>query len=199
MNKKLLVGALLGLVIVAAGVAWYFADTQNSATPVKEDIASNPVVQSLTRKDNGEGGVTVEAILLTREYFDAIGQPDGAVRYEIQKYIVFRISIDTHSVDLSSYDVRRMIDLRDDRGNLYSATFWLPESNDSHHRSGILSFAKRDSAGNPVVPTETRFVELVIRDLAGVSERVLRWELSSIQLSLKNGALTLGNRNSTPT
>ena len=46
-----------------------------------------------------------------------------------------------------------------------------------HHRSGSLSFSAVDGSGGLIVEPGVKAIELVIRDVAGVKERVLRWEL----------------------
>jgi len=60
--------------------------------------------------------------------------------------------------------------LRDDMGNEY-----YPESWDSrpggHHRRGTLTFPVPDS----VSQRETAYIELIIRDVAGIENRTLTW------------------------
>lgn len=123
-----------------------------------------------TKNDGGQGGVTAEATLLTPEYFKSIGKQAEASRYDFGRYIIFKLSLDTHSVDLSAYKPEISTILRNNTGNQLQAIQWLPESNDSHHRSGVLMFS-RDGAGL----LEAKYIELVVKDVAGIKERVLRW------------------------
>lgn len=87
---------------------------------------------------------------------------------------VFLVVMDTHAVDLDGYDLARLAVLRVDGGpDLVPVSWDAPVG--GHHREGTLTFpAEQD--GKPVIGTRTRTIELVIRDIAGVPERVLIWE-----------------------
>jgi hypothetical protein len=89
-------------------------------------------------------------------------------------HIIFRISMDTHSVDLSTYDPEESVIFRDNMGNQLRALEWRTESDDLHHRSGLIMF-QRDALEH-VSPLEAEYIELVVRDLAGIGGRVLRWD-----------------------
>ena len=87
--------------------------------------------------------------------------------------LVFNVAMNTHSVDLDQYDLGELAVLRDDRGNEYRAISWESASG-GHHRTGILTF--------PILPDslsqgKAGYLEIVIRDVAGIEERVLKWEL----------------------
>jgi hypothetical protein len=99
------------------------------------------------------GGVTVKVT-----YLNPKGS-DGAR---------FQIALDTHSVNLDSYDLKTISVLRDDAGNTHSPTA-VENKGSGHHRETTVSFAK--------VASGTKRVELVIKDFAGVKERVFRWDL----------------------
>ncbi len=82
----------------------------------------------------------------------------------------FRVAMNTHSVELDGYDLMNLSVLRDDMGNEYS-----PESWDSrpggHHRKGTLTFPLPDS----LIQRETEYMEMIIRDVAGIESRTLMW------------------------
>jgi hypothetical protein len=99
------------------------------------------------------GGVTVKAT-----YLNPKGS-DGAR---------FQVALDTHSVNLDSYDLKTISLLRDDAGNTFSPTA-VENKGSGHHRETTVSFAKFTSG--------TKRVELVIKDVAGVKERIFRWNL----------------------
>ena len=46
-----------------------------------------------------------------------------------------------------------------------------------HHREGTLTFPAAAADGAPVIGPDTRAVELVVRDVAGVPERRFQWPL----------------------
>jgi len=85
--------------------------------------------------------------------------------------LTFRVAMDTHFVNLDVYDLAEMAALRNHRGETVRPASWEAPRG-GHHRRGVLTF---DVPASFVAGT--RFLELVIRDVAGVPERVLRWEL----------------------
>ncbi len=85
--------------------------------------------------------------------------------------IVFDVFMDTHSVNLDSYDLKKLTVLRDDHGSEYQPILWSSAPG-GHHRSGKLSFPLPTSVSQGTA----KYVELSIRDIAGVKERVLKWE-----------------------
>jgi hypothetical protein len=90
------------------------------------------------------------------------GVRDGAV--------VFRLSLDTHSVDLSGFDVLANTALRDEEGQEARPLRWQEERSSSHHRTGVVYF--------PAPDLRRRRLALVVRNLAGVPERVLVFEFA---------------------
>ena len=107
----------------------------------------------LTRTHSG-GGVTVKATYLNPH-------SPGDVR--------FQVTLDTHSVDLDEYDLKDLSLLRDETGKTYQST--RVDNKGSGHRGQITVIF-------PKVSPETRWLELVIKDIAGVKERSFRWDVS---------------------
>lgn len=76
----------------------------------------------------------------------------------------FDVKLDTHSGSLD-YDMEELSYIRDNKGNNVEPELW-DGGIGGHHFEGTLKFPKfDDSAG----------FELVIQDVAGVKERVLKW------------------------
>ena len=76
----------------------------------------------------------------------------------------FDVKLDTHSGSLD-YDMAELSYIRDSYGNIIKPESW-DGGIGGHHFEGILKFPQfDDSAG----------FELVIQDVAGVKERVLKW------------------------
>ncbi len=105
----------------------------------------------LTQTDSG-GGVTVKVT-----YLNPKGIEDAR----------FDIALDSHSVNLDAYDLKRVSLLRDVAGNTYQP-IRIENKGGGHHRQVILVFPKRSG--------EVRKLELVIKDIAGVKERLFRWD-----------------------
>ncbi len=76
----------------------------------------------------------------------------------------FEISLDTHSGSLD-YEMDKISYIRDSKGNIIKPEKW-DGGIGGHHFKGTLKFPKFD---------DTRGFELVIQDVAGVKERVLKW------------------------
>lgn len=80
----------------------------------------------------------------------------------------FQVVLDTHSVDLDAYDLNTHAVLRDGAGKTY-APVAAENKGGGHHRQVTLIF--------PKLTQESKRVELVIKDIAGVKERTFVWNL----------------------
>ena len=87
---------------------------------------------------------------------------------------VFSVAMNTHAVDLDGYDLKQLATLRIDGGPQMQPTSWEAPKG-GHHRSGTLTFPMTTANGAPLIAPGTHTVELVIRDVAGVPERVFAW------------------------
>lgn len=160
MNRKLVL-----LASILALVALLLAACGSAATPTPAPTIAPATVQSkptnapkssnagLETKSNEGGGVTVDVTPTALE----IGQPSA-----------FEIVMNTHTVELDD-DMTQIAILRDDAGKEYKPTAWEGQEPGGHHRGGMLKFASLTS--------KPRYVELVIKGLAKVPERVFRWDL----------------------
>jgi hypothetical protein len=99
------------------------------------------------------GGVTVKATFLNPQ-----GTEDAR----------FDISLDTHSVDLDRYDLKDLSFLRDETGKTYQA-IRVENEGSGHHRQVVLVFPRPSG--------DVKKLELVIKDIAGVKERLFRFDL----------------------
>ena len=80
----------------------------------------------------------------------------------------FEIWMNTHSVDLN-YDMLKSVVLRDDLEKEYAPITWDGEGSGGHHRSGIIKFA----------PLTSKAIKLIVKNVAGVPERVFEWNIPS--------------------
>ncbi len=143
--------AMFGLVLLAG--RW--------GTGTGAGAATGP---TLLQRDRGEGGVEVEVLYVTPEYLRTSN--DRALqKYEPDRNTVFVVAMNTHTVDLSGYDMLKISELVAG-GKRYAPVRWQSSSDSSHHRSGVLIFPK----AQPPFP-----VELLIKAIAGVPVRTFRW------------------------
>ena len=141
---------ILSLVLAACGAA---PDSSNSAVSSSPAPATNAVSQT------SEGG----QVAITATW---VGPNAGPV---------FNVVMDTHPVDLDEYDLRQLAVLRVDGGAAIQPIGWdAPKG--GHHRKGALTFPSATSDGRALLGPETRTVELIIRDVAGVPERTFQWK-----------------------
>lgn len=108
--------------------------------------------KSLTQENNGEN----VKIIVTPKTLTVGEKPS------------FNIVFETHSVDLA-FDVAQISSLVDEKGRVFNQSIWEGSGPGGHHREGTLTF-------NTVL-SKTKFIELIIKNVAGVSQRKLRWEL----------------------
>ena len=109
------------------------------------------VASELTRTHSG-GGVTVKVT-----YLNPQGEEDAR----------FDIALDTHSVNLDAYDLKAVSVLRDEAGNAYQP-IRIENKGSGHHRQLVLVFPKPSE--------EVKKLELVIKDIGGVKERIFHWD-----------------------
>ena len=107
---------------------------------------------STVRTDSG-GGVTVKITFL-----------DPKASSDLR----FQVVLNTHSVDLDGYDLKTLSILRDDMGKDY-VPMRAENKGSGHHREITLIFSK--------IAPESKRIEIVIRDIAGIKERTFRWNL----------------------
>lgn len=97
------------------------------------------------------GGVTVRVELLK----------------ESSEAAAFQVSLDTHTINLDVYEFKQIVRLRDSRGGELAPTVVEGVTGSGHHRRATLSFAWPEP--------KPRTLELVVKDVASVPERVFRW------------------------
>jgi hypothetical protein len=122
------------------------------AVLIASGVVEAAVSSGLTQAVSG-GGVTVKATFLNP-------QSSEDARFDI--------ALDTHSVDLDSYDLKALTRLRDEAGNTYQPV-QVENKGSGHHRQVVLVFPK--PSGN------IKRLELIIKDVAGVKERLFHWDL----------------------
>lgn len=144
----LLVAASLALLATACGTQ----SAPPTATPVTRSASSG--ANAFEPQTSSAGNVTV---VVTPQSL----APNAP--------LVFEVVMDTHSVDLSD-DLTKVSLLRDDAGTAYKPTAWDGAGPGGHHRSGALKFAP--------LSRQPKSLTLVIKEVAGVPERIFRWQLA---------------------
>jgi len=159
MNRKLIflttLFAFTALILAAcSGAAQTPASAPSKATSAAQPSTAKASSAAFETKSNEGGSVTVKVTPLALSDL----QP-----------LAFDVVLDTHSVDLSD-DMTKVAILRDDQGNELKPTGWEGAGPGGHHREGKLKFG--------ALTSRPKYVELVIKGIAQVPERVFRWDLS---------------------
>ena len=148
-------GIILVTLAVIVGVVLGFWNRLSPAQPA--DTAPAAVVSGALTHTNEGGQVTIKATC------------QGPVAGPI-----FYVVMDTHAVDLDGFDLKQLAFLRINGAREVQPTGWdAPKG--GHHRTGTLTFPAKAADGSALIAPDARTIELVIRDIAGVPERVFRW------------------------
>ena len=83
--------------------------------------------------------------------------------------ITFNLQLDTHSVNLDQYQLNKLSFIKVNNGELQPALSWQPKGA-SHHYKGTLEFA------GPA-PDGMKSLQLIVRGVGGVEERIFDWQL----------------------
>ncbi len=103
-------------------------------------------------KTNEEGGVSISA----------------TPSYSPGMQLKFDITLTTHEGSMD-FDMIQISSITDDLGNIYSPTGWEGSPPGGHHRSGTLIF--------PALPEKTKSIKLIIKNVYGIPERSLEWNI----------------------
>jgi hypothetical protein len=155
MKSSVLVIPVIVVAVLVVGCSSGFASQPEAGAPPSSGSVSQVPTNGRVQSNDG-GQVTIDI-----EWVQAANDS-----------LVFNVAMNTHSVDLDQYDLGELAVLRDDMGNEYHPVSW-DSAPGGHHRRGTLAFLLPDSLSQG----KAKYVEMVIRDVAGIEERVLTWEL----------------------
>lgn len=174
MQKIPYVLVVIAGVVILFGTAWSYlsgwaepgSQTQSAAD---EGSAGG---EAYVRSDEGLGNVELSATLLAPALLaESSILADQASAIEQGRELGIFVSLNTHSVDLSGYDLAALSSLTSAAGDLRPLRY-LPENDANHHRSGILVFPAES-----LDLQEEDSLSLVLRDVGGVPQRILSWRL----------------------
>ncbi len=156
--KKLGILSIIAFLLLAALLSWNLLGLQVSYKPQTKEVKSP------------EDGLKPEEGLKQKEV-QTSDAADVTIRVkpavlEAGQQVVFKLNMDTHSVELD-YDLVNQSTLIDSLGNNLKPLSWSGGQG-GHHLSGDLTFPKLDE--------NARSVELVIKGIAG-SDRNFKWNL----------------------
>lgn len=129
----------------------------------------------------GEAGLSEEALLRTSA--GKAVSVDAAFLNPLQKNdeeLVFKIYMNTHSVDLSGFRIESLTTFRSSEGLETKEGFnWVSESDSSHHRSGYLIIPSRKKDGTPLITSGTEYIVLEVQGIE--MTRTFRWGREALE------------------
>ncbi|WP_422444493.1 hypothetical protein [Thermoanaerobacterium sp. DL9XJH110] len=167
---------LLAVILAVSIFAFYYMKN-NKSPEVSGADGKNRIADSNSQKTGNnllEGIDESELFVITRR------TEGGAVTVDVaflnilkpqEKDLAFYVVMNTHTVDLSSYDIGSVAVLSNGQETVSRGFTWEPISDDGHHRSGILRVKN-----NGIFNEKTKFIELNLRGIAGVLDRKYRWD-----------------------
>jgi hypothetical protein len=171
--KNLLVVA--AALVIVVGAAWLLLGGQRPEADRPQAAApKGGAADTMTRADEGAGGVSVSATYVTEDIF-AQDQSLPRPKADPADAIVFFIAMNTHSVNLPDYPLDELTELSVNGTGFKPAGGWQPVSDNPHHLSGYLAFPR--AAGGSGGIDEAGSMRLTIKGLAEVPERTLVWDL----------------------
>ncbi len=173
MKKPSLVPLVVGLALIVAAFGIYSWSVQRAETAQRQQAeretaaAANQAPGQATEQDlirETEGGnIQLAALFL------------NPLRPE-EKDLAFEVFFTTHSGSVAGFKLEDLATLTTDSGAKVTKGFtWTVESDDAHHRSGILRVKAVDATGRPVIIASTGQLTLELRDIGGV-RRTFTWE-----------------------
>ncbi len=151
----------LSLIMWGSGGTIHATGNQYRPFVIAQGMEKTSLVR-LTKKDlrriSDEGPVEITLL-----YLNPLGQ-------EASHELSFEVRMNTHSVSLDAFEMEKISSLRVDGGTEQKALGWFNPGGGGHHRSGVLKFA------GPV-PPGARSLQVIIRGIGGVEERVFEWKL----------------------
>jgi hypothetical protein len=173
---------LVLLAVALAGCSPTARTTAGAAAPTPPPAASpTPMPAGLDvlqrqygRSDDGAGGARSTVTWITADYLRL--DPAAGQGFDPQKQLIFRVVVDAPGLNMSAWDLKGMLYLREEGGKEYGTPIWVPAAGNGT-LSGVAAFPRLDSRDQPVPRLGARYIEVVIRDLRQVRERVFRWPL----------------------
>lgn len=156
---------ILSLILGGWGSAVHAAENQDGSFVIAQSTGKGMrkiSMVKLRKKDlrriHEEGSVEMAVL-----YLNPLNQEAGSE-------LSFEVRMNTHSVNLDAYEIEKISFLRVDGGAEQKALGWVKPGGGGHHRSGVLKFAGPSPSG-------AQSLQVIIRGIGGVQERVFEWKL----------------------
>lgn len=193
-RKSTVIIKIAGFALLVSAVVTLNACSLNASTELRTDIPpiertqagpDGPVTtdgaEGAASKDKVDGAQPQNSLPVPKDRVQA--NKGGNVTLQVtwkaeqasSEELALSVAMDTHSEDLDQFDLSQLSVLRNDKGQEVRPSSWNAPLG-GHHRSGMLVFPLVVDS-KPLIAADTKYIELVIRNVSGVEERVLHWDL----------------------
>lgn len=93
--------------------------------------------------------------------------------------LAFAVRMSDHVVGTNQYALDNLATLGNDHGTEVQASRWQSITLSAQRVSGTLYFPAKNESGKSLLAHGVRNVTLRIKDMAGISERIFQWNLTS--------------------
>ncbi len=165
--------------LIAAGLHWASRDYEFTPRVEKElalkedqpqpDISKRLVSLVRTTGSIEPGNVEIQAIFL------------NPVQQLPENRLVFQIAFNTHSVNLTDYDITKKAVIEDSEGRVITEGFkWKQTHNQGyHHIMGLLTVPDLRDKGS-LTGKDVKWIKLVVKGVPKIAKREFRWDLARI-------------------
>ncbi|MFT9597403.1 hypothetical protein [Mesobacillus sp.] len=176
MNKYKRIVLVAAIVVLFGGSVYLILDFDKNAQSVTstmaEQVKGKKEVAGLNQKDDSltktdtQGAVAVKATIIPEK--------------SNTNQLVFELVLNTHSVDLSKYNITKASKIVFDEREESQEFIWKTSSEDSHHMSGVLTW-------DGLVTVDFKEVSLKLEQIDNIPVRTFSWTNDDIYQSDKEG------------
>jgi len=173
MNKKILVTLIA--VVITIVLSYYFIVVKSS----NEELVGN----SEELVGNNEELIS-EAADTYKEV--SIGEIDIAVEFvnptnDMEEFWIFKISLDTHSVDLDSIDFEKSISFMSGNETVAENGFELKQYGSGHHISRVIELPKKIN-GKDTILKEFDSFKMIFSNIENVDKTEIEWDMNKYSI-----------------
>lgn len=135
------------------------------------------VHNAVWRSDYGHGDIYNDIVYVTLEYLLSIGAEHLIEEYNLESYHTFLVGFTAHEGVVELFDLDKIAFMRSAGREMAPSLPWRLrfQTSDKHHYEAMTRFRK--NGNNPIVNSDTKRFEFVLRGVGGLGDRVFEWEL----------------------
>lgn len=160
------INILFIIILFGALLIVLFFSFKGWAANKQKEYSDNPINRSNPNTSNSAGNQDSSLTQINGDQASGIEVTAVYEKDKSQDQLFFKLYFNTHAADYSGYDFQSNIIIRDSQGKEYKALN-ISKEGVGHHQSIEITF-----------PFLSSSFKLVVKNLAGVPERVFNWQIS---------------------